>query len=138
MTFPSQFPDLLTLAERDGEGGWKAEPFSIIRGERSSFVLNLPEHPVYDDWTGGDFTAVLRAAPGASGDPLAEYTCATGTPAAGSTPITFDLLPAAQSGLPAVAPGTGLAEVFLAVHFTPDGGSKDTLITTRILIRGAI
>ncbi len=138
MTVPSQFPDLLTLAERAGEGGWKAEPFSIIKGERSSFVLNLPGHPVYDDWTGGTFTAVLRAAPGASGDPLAEYTCTTGTPAAGSTPITLDLLPADQGDLPAVAAGTGLAEAFFALHFTPTGGSKDTLITTRILIRGAI
>lgn len=138
MTIPTQFPDFLRIAERDGEGGLSAEPFSIIKGERSSFGLSLPEHPVYNDWTDGTFAAVLRAAPGASGDPLAEYTCTVGTPASGLTPVTLDLLPEDQGGLPPPDPATGLAEVFFSLRFNSTGGSPDTLISTRILIRGAI
>jgi hypothetical protein len=138
MTILSQFASFLSVAERDGEGGLAAEPFAIIRGERASFSFTLPAHPTYGDWTDGAFTAVLRAAPGASGAVLAEYTCTTGTPVSGSTPVTLDLLVADQGDLPPVDPATGLAEVFFALRFTPAGGDLRTLTTTRQLVRGAI
>lgn len=138
MSYQTQFPELLKVAERDGEGGLAAEPPAIILGEASVFAINLPAHSVYGDWTGGTFTAVLRAAPGAGGDPLAEYTCTTGTPAGNLTPVTLTLNGDDHGNLPAINAATGVAEVFLSLRFTPTGGTADTLITTRQLVRGAI
>jgi len=138
MTITSQFPELLRVAERDGEGGLSAEPRHIKKGQTISFTFNLPEHSVFGDWTDGAFDGPLRAAPGASGDPLAEYTFDVGTPAGQLTPITMTLRGDEQDGLPDVNPSTALAEVFLAIGYTPPEGSRETLLTTRQLVGGAI
>ena len=132
-TIITQFPELLKVAERDGEGGLAAEPPAIIKGEPMTMITSLAAHPVYEDWTEGAFTAVLRAAPGA--EPLAEYTCTTGTVAGLLTPVTL-ALPADALDDVTLNIGTGMAELFLSLTFTPDGGSPDTLITTRQLVRG--
>ncbi len=138
MSYQTRFPELLKIAERDGEGGMAAEPPAIILGEASVLQFALPAHPVYGDWTGGAFSAPLRAAPGAVGDPLAEYACVTGTPAGLLTTVTMTLLPDDQDALPPPNPVNGLAEVFLSLRFTPTGGAPDTIVTTRQLVRGAI
>ncbi len=138
MTNPSQFPDILTIAERDGEGGWKAEPPSFVKGEPVTMSLGLPADEEFGDWTGGTFDAVLRAAPGAAGDPLATFAIEVGTPVSGSTPVTFYLAGDEQGDLPAAPANNQLAELFMAVGFTPTGGERKTRITTRIMMRGAI
>jgi hypothetical protein len=132
-TIITQFPELLKVAERDGEGGLAAEPPAIIKGEALSLTSAMPAHPVYGDWTDGTFTAVLRAAPGA--EPLAEYTCTTGTVAGLLTPVTL-ALPADALDDVTLNIGTGMAELFFSLIFTPAGGTPDTLITTRQLVRG--
>lgn len=137
-TPPTQFPDLMAVAARDGEGGLAVEPPAITRGEDFAMTLALPASTAFGDWTSGAFAAVLRASPGAAGDPLATYSITVGTPASGVTPVTFTLLAANQSGLPAVSAATGLAEVFLGIRYTPSGGSAETIITTRQMIKGAI
>lgn len=135
MTIPSQFASWLALAARDGEGGLAAEPPAITRGEALSLRLNLPTHPEFEDWTGGVFSAVLRASPGAPGDPLASYECSIGTPASGVTPIALLLTVDAQADLPDGNSANGLSEVFLAVRFTPAGGLAETIISTRQMVK---
>lgn len=138
MSIPSQFASWLAVAERDGQGGRSAEPPAINRGRARAMRLNLPIDADYGDWTDGEFSAVLRASPGAEGDPLATYAVSTGTPASGLTPVDFVLAEDAQSGLPDVDPASGLAELFLEVVFTPTGGDADTIVSTRQLVRGVI
>jgi len=138
MSITSQFAELLKVVERDGEGGLSAEPRHIKKGQTISFTFSLPEHPVYGDWTEGTFDGPLRAAPGAAGDPLAEYSFEVGTPAGMLTPITMTLAGEDQDDLPTPDVVTGLAEVVLAIGYTPTGGSRETLVTTRQLVGGAI
>lgn len=138
MSIPSQFANWLAVAERDGQGGLSSEPPAINRGRERVAVLALAAHEEFGDWTGGTFAARLRAAPDAGGAALATYTCTTGTPAGGVTPVTLLLAAGAQGSLPAGNPETGLAEVFLEVTFTPDGGAAQTLVSTRQLVRGVI
>jgi hypothetical protein len=138
MTIPSEFPDWLRVAERDGRGGASAEPPAIRRGEANIIRVNLAAHPVYGDWTEGAFSAVNRASPGADGDALAEWTCTIGAPAGGLTPVILSLGDNAQSDLPPIDPETGIAETFFALRFTPTGGAIETLVLTRQLITGAV
>lgn len=133
---PTQFPDLLAVAERDGQGGIKIEPVAITRGQQLTLTFNAPSHPVYDDWTGGSFSAVLKAAPLMEGPALADYTCATGTPAGLLTPVSLTLPVAEHAALPDGNPGNALAEVFLFLTFTPTGGGADTIAITRQLVKG--
>lgn len=136
-TFPSQFAGWLAVADRDGLGGASAEPPAIQRGERHDLALLLPLDDDFGDWTAGTFSARLRAAPGAAGDPLAEYTCTTGTPASGVTAISMVLEPEDQGDLPATPVATGLGEVFLQISYTI-GGDEKTLVSTRVLIAEGI
>lgn len=138
MTIPSQFASWLAVAERDGQGGLSAEPAAIIRGQTRSFTIHLPAHEIYGDYTDGVFAAPLRASPGASGAALAEYVCTIGAPVASLTPITLVLLGSAQTLLPVSDISTGLCEVFLSLDYTPPAGSKDSLISTRQLVRSSI
>jgi hypothetical protein len=138
MTIPTQFPELMAVAAAAGEGGLAIEPVAITRGEALSLGLALPTSSPFGDWTTGAFSAELRAAPGATGSPLATYSVSIGTPAGGLTPITLVLSAADSAILPAPAPATQLGEVFLGITFTPSGGSAKTIITTRQLVKGAI
>lgn len=138
MSIASQFANWLAVAERDGKGGASAEPPAIDRGRGFVMFANLAAHPDFGDWTVGTFAARLRAAPDAGGSPLATYTCTTGTPAGGVTRVTLSLPVAAQTGLPAGDPATGLAELFLDLVFTPTGLDPVTIISTRQLVRGVI
>jgi hypothetical protein len=135
-TITTQFPELLAVAERDGQGGLKIEPVAITRGEQLTVRCHLPAHPVYDDWTEGAFKAVLKASPSADAPDLAEYTCTTGTPVGLLTPVTM-ILPVSEHGdLPVKSPATALAEAFLFLAFTPTGGADDTIAITRQLVKG--
>lgn len=138
MTYPTQFPNWLTLAANDGRGGLAAQPSTIVRGTTKSFVYNFAEHPDFDDWTDGTFTADLKASPDAPGSALASFTITTGMPASGVTPVTFTLLGSAHTNIPADTDGDGVTEVFMQVDFTPDGGSAEAIIQTRVLFTGAI
>lgn len=136
-TIITHFPELLDVAERDGQGGLRAEPRAIVRGEDLTLTFSLPAHTLFGDWTAGTFDAVLRAAPGAAGDPLAEYTIEAGAPVGLLTPIIMTLAAADHADLPPADAGTGIAEVFLSVGYTAPGVSRETLITTRQLVRGS-
>jgi hypothetical protein len=103
-----------------------------------SFVYNFAEHPDFDDWTDGTFTADLKASPDAAGAALASFTITVGTPASGVTPVTFTLLGSAHTSIPADTDGDGVTEVFMQVDYTPDGGSAVAIIQTRVLFVGAI
>lgn len=133
MTIPTQFAHWLSVAQRDGEGGTSAEPPAIVRGRTRAMTLNLPTSATHGDWTGGVFAATLRASPGAS--VVATYSATTGTPAGGLTPVTLVLEPANQSGIPATDINEKVIELFLDVAYTPSGGSADTIISTRQLVR---
>jgi len=137
MTIPSQFAIWLAVAERDGHGGAAAEPPAISRGRKLEMQLSLAADPVLGNWTTGSFAARLHASPGASGDPLAEYDCTTGTPAGGMTPVALVLAAADQDDLPPANAATGLAEVFLEVVYT-FGADEKTIISTRQLVREVI
>ena len=133
MTIPSQFASWLAVAERDGEGGLKAEPPAIVRGRTRAMRLSLPVHQTYGDYSLGTFAAVLRAAPG--GSALATYAVTPESVTGGERPLLLVLEPAAQSGLPASDPNQKLIELFLDITFTPSGGTADTVVSTRQLVR---
>lgn len=134
----TQFPEWLQLAARDGRGGSSAQPPSIVRGFASAFILNLSEHDDYTDWTGGAFTAEIKASPDAPDPALAAFTVAVGTPAGGVTPVTFSLPVEDQGDLPVDSDGDGTTELLLQVTFTPTGGAADPIIQTNILVAGGI
>lgn len=137
MSYPTQFPEWLSVAARDGLGGAGAEPPAISVGQPNAFRLSLASHPVFGDWTAGAFVAELRAAPGAGGSALATYTATIGTPASGITPVDFLLGSGAQGGLPAISADTGLAEVFLEIAYLV-GGNEYSVLATRQLVRGVV
>lgn len=134
----SQFPEWLSIAARDGRGGLAAEPPAIQRGRTRVMVLNLPVHADFGDWTSGTFAADLRLSPDAQGSPAASYTCVTGTPAGGLTPVTLTLEGGDQAGLPADGNADGVAELFLEVTYTDFGGDEEAILSTRQLVTGAI
>jgi hypothetical protein len=138
MTIPSQFANWLAVSARDGRGGLQSEPPAIQRGRALSMELSLAAHPFYGNWTAGTFTADLRAAPGASGSALAVYTCTTGTPAGGLTPVTLVLSAVDSAALPTPPATEQLGEVFLEVTYTPTGGSENAILSTRQLVGGII
>ena len=138
MTYQTQHPEWLALAARDGRGGLAAEPPSISRGRARAFVYSLNTHPTYDDWTDGTFTAVAKASPDAGGSNLLTFSCLTGTPAGGVTPIEVSVAGSAQGSVPADTDGDGVTELLFELVFTPDGGSADTIISSRILVAGVI
>lgn len=133
-TPPSQFPEYLTVAQRDGQGGIAIEPPAFTRGQPWTMTVNLPAHPEFGDWTDGAFSAPLLAAPG--GTSLGEYVCTIGTPVGLLTPVTMTLSVAEQAGLPAANVGNKLAEVFLPLRYTPPGGAEQDVAFTRQLIKG--
>lgn len=138
MAYLTQFPEWLNLAAQDGRGGTSAQPPSIVRGSPTAFVLNLNSHPTFDDWTGGAFSADIRAAPDAAGDALATWSISVGTPAGGVTPVTFTLAADAQTGIPADTDGDGVTELFMQIDFTPSGGTATAILQTRVLVTGAV
>ena len=133
----SQFSEWLSLASRDGRGGASAQPPSIVRGYAWSADLNLNDHPIYGDWTDGEFTAVLKAAPDAS-TALATWDISVGTPASGVTPVTFTLPVDSQDDLPPDGDGDGVNSAVMQVTFTPTGGVADPIIHTIIQIAGSL
>lgn len=138
MSYPSQFASWLALAERDGLGGAASEPPAIIRGQARLMQLNLPEDAEFGDWTDGAFVARLRASPGAADPVLASFAASVDTPAGGLTPITFTLSAASSALLPAPPVDPGWSELFLAVVFTPAGGTETTIIATRQLVKARV
>lgn len=138
MTYPTQFPTWLTLAANDGRGGLSSQPSTIVRGSTKSFVYNFATHPDFDDWTDGSFSADLKASPDAAGAALASFSITTGIPASGVTPVAFTLLGEDHDNIPADTDGDGVTEVFMQVNYTPDGGSAEAIIQTRVLFTGAI
>jgi hypothetical protein len=138
MTIPSQFANWLAVSQRDGRGGLQSEPPAIQLGRALTLELGFAAHPFYGNWTSGTFTADLRAAPGASGDPLASYTCSIGTPADGVTPITLALSEEDSAALPAPPAAEQLGEIFLEVTYTPTGGTENAILSTRQLVGGVI
>lgn len=138
MTIPTQFANWLAVADRDGRGGLSAEFPSISRGRTRVVILSLGADTTYGDWTSGTFAARLRASPDAGGAALATYTCVTGTPSGGVTPITLTLEDTAQGSLPANNPEEGVIELYLEVVYTPTGGDPITIISTRQLVSGVI
>lgn len=138
MTIPSQFPQWLQVAERDGLGGASAEPPAIIRGQVRRMVYSLPDDPDFGNWTGGTFAAVLRASPGAADPVLGTFTVSVGAKVGGLTPVTFTLSAATSAALPAPPVDTGLTELFLAITFTPSGGTPESLLATRQLVRARV
>lgn len=138
MKIPSQFAGWLALAERDGRGGLAGEPPAIMLGEPLVLRVMMPQSATFGNWTSGTFTAVLRASPGAGGAPLANYSCTTGTPSGGFTPVTLALDTAAQSGIPAPPADQAYGELFLGLHFTPAAGATETIRSTRQLYRARV
>ena len=138
MPYPTQFPAWLSLAAQDGRGGLSAAPPTIVRGSPASFRLDLNAHPTFGDWTGGTFSAVIKASPDASGSALATWVISVGTPAGGVTPVTFTLAGDAQGSIPADTDGDGVTEMFMQIDFTPTAGSATAILQTRVLFVGAI
>lgn len=138
MTYPTQFSEWLKLASEDGRGGINAQPFSFVRGQSKTIRYNLGAHEVYGNWTGGAFTADLRASPDASGAALATFTVSVGTPAGGITPVTFALDGSAHGSIPADTDGDGVTEVLMQIDFTPTSGTPQAIIQTRALFVGNV
>lgn len=138
MTYPTQFPTWLTLASQDGRGGLSAQPFSFVRGQTKAQRFDFNAHDTYGDWTGGTFSAELRASPDATGSALATFSVTTGTPAGGVTPVTFTLDGSAHTSIPADTDGDGVTEVMMQIDFTPTSGTPDAIIQTRALFVGNV
>ena len=138
MSYPTQFPEWITLAARDGRGGLSAEPPAISRGRASAVVLSLNTHPDYGNWTGGTFAAVARSSTDAVGPALLTFACETGTPAGGVTPVTMSIGAGDQGAVPADADGDGVTELLFEVTYTPPAGSADTILSSRILVVGVV
>jgi hypothetical protein len=93
----------------------------LMKGSNYSLVWELAEHPIFGDWTDGEFVMEIKAAPGLDGAVLATATVAAGTFASGVNSATIDVPIAAQADL--TDPGaTGYVNRVATVLFIPDGG----------------
>lgn len=134
MSKPSQFASWLAQLARDGRFGLELP--GISRGRQWAATLSLAEHPTLGDYTSGVFAMVARAAPDAAGDPLATFTCTTGTPASNITPVSLGLAASAQGDIP---PGgdDGLVELYWEITYTL-GGVAYPIAGGNIFVAGAI
>lgn len=118
-----------------GKGGFVLPPAS--RGRKYVFGFQAAA-----DFTGATMRAEVRAAPDASGSPLASFSVSGPVVAAGVS--TFTLMLAAGSGanstgaLPADTAGEGVIYLPVDVLLTPLGGDEELLFGASLPLIGRI
>jgi hypothetical protein len=101
----------------------------MARGSNYSLVWELQEHPVFGDWTNGEFVMEIKAAPSLDGPVLATATVESGAFASGVNPVEISVPIAAQSSI--ADPAAGYVNHVATILFIPTGGIAD-------LVRGGL
>lgn len=127
----TQWMDWLRQLATAGKG---PVPISdVVRGQAWQWGVNLDA-----DFTGASLAGYVRAAPDASGDPLATFTVSGPVVANGMTRFTVSLSAAATAALPADGDGDGVEAWPYMLFLTPSGGTAELLIGGLMTLIGRI
>jgi hypothetical protein len=127
----TQWTDWLGQLAAAGKG---PVPISdVVRGRDWLWGVNLDA-----DFTGASLAGDVRAAPDASGDPLATFTVSGPVVTDGVSRFTISLDAAATAALPADGDGNGVEAWPYMLFLTPAGGAAELLIGGALTLMGNV
>lgn len=127
----TQWSDWLGQLAAAGKG---PVPISdVVRGRAWQWGVNLDA-----DFTGASLAGDVRAAPDATGDPLATFTVTGPVVEGGVTRFTVSLNAGATAALPADGDGNGVEAWPYMLFLTPSGGTEELLIGGLLTMMGNV